>query len=195
MTTFKEICKDVDRVDGMMVLPWKELTPENMDEWMVGLRVTIGLSGSDGTPTKQGHLRGFDAESLKIEVGGKVKKFPYAPSDICLNVYQFQVDAVLRSNPEEAQLKAPAEVVREKEAAVIEEPTPVKNDPPVLVRKPRKPRKSAPAPTEKPTEKKPDMAAQLAEKAKARAAEKKKKKASKTDDPFGIMKALQIMRS
>lgn len=81
---------------GMTVIPCMALTPENTEDWMLGLTVTIGLQ-EVGTPTSQGKLVGYDDSHLWVLVGTKKKKLPYNPEDIQLCVYQFE-SKILFSN-------------------------------------------------------------------------------------------------
>lgn len=73
---------------GYTVIPCIALTAENMSDDLVGFQVTIGLKEA-GQITSSGIIMGFTDEHLKIQIGGKTKKLPYDPENICLSVYQF----------------------------------------------------------------------------------------------------------
>jgi len=60
-----------------------------MAEWMIGFKVTIGLS-DPSTATNPGEIVGFDDSKILLKVNGsKTKKFDYDPDDIQLRCYQF----------------------------------------------------------------------------------------------------------
>ena len=75
---------------GYHVLPCVSLTSENMQEWMKGMRVSIGL-GEPGMISSQGSIVDWDDDKITIEIGGHTKKYPYDPKDIQLCVYQFDM--------------------------------------------------------------------------------------------------------
>lgn len=80
---------------GFTVIPTVILTPETIQEWMIGLRVTMGLH-EIGIPTEQGTIAKYDDKIIHVKVGTKTKKVPY-PGDITLCVYQFD-EKILFSN-------------------------------------------------------------------------------------------------
>ncbi|MBG24160.1 MAG: hypothetical protein CMF22_11995 [Idiomarinaceae bacterium] len=81
---------------GFAVVPCIRLTPENMTEELIGLKVTIGLEEAGGS-THQGEIHSFTDKKLVILVSGKKKDFDYNPNDIQLQCYQFG-DKILFSN-------------------------------------------------------------------------------------------------
>lgn len=91
--TRKHISKfPVDR-KGKHILPCVALLPENMEEWMKGMRVTVGLF-DPATSTTQGVIVSWTDDKLCIELGGKKKQFDYNPLDIQLCVFQFDMGVV-----------------------------------------------------------------------------------------------------
>lgn len=74
---------------GFTVIPCIALTAENMSDDLIGFTVTIGLS-EVGIPTSAGVIEGYTDSQLSIKVGTKVKKYPYDPENIALQVYQFE---------------------------------------------------------------------------------------------------------
>lgn len=81
---------------GMTVIPCMSLTPDNIQDWMIGLRVSVGLN-EPGVTTDQGTLEGYDDASMWVRIGQKRKKLAYDPADIQLCVYQFD-NKILFSN-------------------------------------------------------------------------------------------------
>lgn len=84
---------DLDRFPvnrfGYTVVPVIQLTKENMNDSLVGLKVTIGLDSTESA-TDAGVIIGYDDNKIHVRVGAKTKKLDYDPIHVQLQVYQFE---------------------------------------------------------------------------------------------------------
>jgi hypothetical protein len=93
-----------------------------MEEWMIGLMVTVGLKET-GIPTIQVHIDSYSETHITLVVSGKKKKFEYDPIDIQFCVYQFatrlvfsnDIPAIIYEDDEDDVVDAAVEAIEEKE--------------------------------------------------------------------------------
>lgn len=124
---------------GFTVIPTMVLSPDTMEDWMIGLRVTIGLAEEGATSTDQGYIVKYDEKSIHIKVGSKTKKLEYHPENLVLCVYQFD-ERILFSNEVVVRKEAVKEAAESTPSTKAEVPSPTKPKP--TKKSPGKPKKA-----------------------------------------------------
>lgn len=141
MTLEELIQKNPKDSNNLTLIPLTPLVPENMDEWMIGLRVSFNLKHTpdeDYQPINQGEIRGYDDEYVYLTIGGKKRRRKYDPLDMCLCVYQFRDGLRFMGQKEYDAIVRGGE--RKQKEPVREPPKQEEAPPPAKKRKQRKPR-------------------------------------------------------
>lgn len=168
---------------GMTVIPCFTVIPENMENWMIGLNLTIGLA-EPGTISQPAKLEGFDDTHLYLRVSGKRTKVPYDPEDIHVAVYQFEYK-ILFSN----EMVAPREEIYRGE-----ETADVASSAPVVTKKAPKPHTKRKADAPKPEPATPKKKAPAKRKQQKKSSQKQQPEKKPTKTASAPMKLFGIQR-